>query len=93
MSTASAKKAPGHGDGDRLLDETMPMPALSRLLEAGDVRSPPTDLPQTESIGKRLERLIELSESMNSRLDQIAELLARQNQRRKAQSPKKRTRR
>lgn len=99
MSEASAKKMAeelDHDDHDAL-DDTMPLPALERMLVASDemlneAGQSPEDTGQVLMISQ-LRLLVELSESIDGRLRQIAELLAEQRpKKRSAASRKKSTR-
>lgn len=76
MPNPTAKQSVTDAETDELDDETMPLPALSHLLEASE---PGADggASGTELVSRQLARLIELAEAANGRLDRIGELLAK----------------
>lgn len=83
MSNPAAEQGVDEVDDDQLGDETMPLPALSHLLENTDLQPDADDsnadpVQHDDPIQQQLSRLIEISESMNRHLERMADLLAQQ---------------
>jgi hypothetical protein len=83
MSNPAAEHSVDEVDDDQLGDETMPLPALSHLLENTEPQPDAGDadvdtVQHQDPVQQQLSRLIEISESMNRHLERMAELLARQ---------------
>lgn len=79
-------------DGD--LDDTLPMPALDRMLEASEAplgEEYESSAQKEDMLAAQLRRLVELSESIDGRLGLIADLLTEKSPPRRSTNTQKKT--
>ncbi len=90
MSKSALKKKVGEFGDDCVTDETMPLlPNLGHLSTADETPMSGVGHANAEVIDERLGQMVGLLESMDRRLEKIAELLAKQTQRSRPRTAKK----
>lgn len=90
MSKSALKKKVGEFGDDCVTDETMPLlPNLGHLSTADETPMSGVGDANTKVIDERFRQLVGLLESMDRKLEKITELLAKQTQRSRPRTAKK----
>ncbi len=90
MSKSALKKKTGEFGDDYGTDETVPLlPKLGHVSTDGETPMTGVGHANADVIDERLTQMVGLLESMDRRLEQIAELLAKQTQRSRPRTAKK----